>query len=208
MASHAHHIHGGVRMKRVILAIAATLLWMGVAVAGQFYTAPNSTSQVALPLHSRGWPTINAISFTATNATGDVTVYGGDATSVVSAAGKAATATTFIVSTCVGLDDSDIVVVIQTPTAMTKEAPVLEAASMSSCVETTKVMTLGAGTANAYNGTNGFTFYEMQLITTLADVGATKVNYLTGPLWGGDYGKPMAVRITAGTIHWMSGEWR
>lgn len=194
-------------MKRVMLIVTFLMLSVGVVFAGQFYTAPNSTSNVSLPDDS-GWPTINSISFTATNASGDVTVYGGDATEVVSAAGKAATATTFIVSTCVGMDDSDIVVIQQIPQALYASDPVLESASMSSCVETTKVMTLAAGTANAFNGTFGFTFYEMKLITTLADVGTTKINYLTGPLWGGSRNKPMTVRITNGTLHWMSGEWR
>ncbi|MCK5601449.1 hypothetical protein KAR91_06265 [Candidatus Pacearchaeota archaeon] len=195
-------------MKRFMLVVLVLMLSAGVAIAGQFYTAPNSTSNVVLPQEDDGWPTINSISFTATNATGDVTVYGGDSTSVISSDGKAATATTFNVSTCVGMDDADIVVIQQTPTRLTKEAHVIESASMSSCVETTLIMTLGAGTANAYNGTNGFTFYEMKLITTLANVGTTKINYLTGPLWGGDWKLPMTVRITGGTIHWMSGEWR
>lgn len=183
------------------------MLAVGVAWAGQFYTAPNSTSETCLPPKA-GWPTINAISFTATNATGDVTVHGGDNTIVSFAPGKAATATTFIVDTCVGLDDSDIVVLQEKPRPLYADAPVLESASMSSCVETTLLMTLGAGTTYGYSTTLGGTVYEMQTITTLSNVGTDTITYIPGPLWGGAIDKPMTVRITAGTIHWMSGEWR
>ena len=169
--------------------------------AGGILTAGNTTGIAALP-QCQGDPTITAVNFEATNATGDLTVYEGDATEVVSAAGKASSATTFIVSTCVGMDDTDVVVIEQLPSGTP-----IEAGIMSSCVETTLVMTLAAGTANAFNGTAGFTFYEMQALTTVADAGTTSI-YLSGDLWGGTRNKPMAAGLTAGTIHYLSGECR
>jgi len=194
-------------MRRFILGLIIVIVSAGLVFAGQYYTASGTTAEISLP-KERGWPTINAVSFTATNATGDVTVYGGDSTEVVISAGKAATATTFIVDTCVGMDDDDIIVIQQTPAKLTFSDPVLESASMSSCVGTTLVMTLAAGTANDYNGTNGIKVYEMQPIAVLTDVGASEVNYTSGPIWGGRNAKPMAVRITDGTVNWLSGEWR
>jgi hypothetical protein len=181
--------------------IIAVLLAATYAFAGGIQTAPNTTGIAGLPKCS-GSPTITAANFEATNATGDFIVYEGDATEVTSAAGKAATATTFIVNTCVGMDDDDIVVIEQLPSGTPIEAGV-----MSSCVETTKVLTLSAGTTNAFNGTYGFTFYEMKVLTTVADTGTAAV-YLSGDLFGGTRDKPMAAGLTAGTVHYLSGECR
>lgn len=193
-------------MKRVMLIVTLLMLCAGVAFAGEFYTAPNSTSDAVLPKKA-GWPTINSINFEATNATGDVIIYGGDNTSTLATVGKAATATTFAVTSCTGIDDADVVVIIQKQIAGSLDR-VMEATVASACNDTTDIITVGS-TANAYSGTNNFTFYEMQVVTTLSDVGTTAITYGPGgPLWGGKNNWPMAVRITAGTINWMSGEWR
>ena len=196
-------------MKRFILILAILMLSVGVGFAGEFYTAPNSTASQAFP-PERGYPTINSISWTAGAATVDVLILGGDNSKTVSAVGKAATATTFVLTSCTGIDDNDYVVIEQTPTALTFEARVLEVGQASACNDTTELITLAAGTANAFNGTNGFSFYEMKTLATLADIGTTKITYTTGPLWGGRDGWPMGVVLngTGGTIHWLSGEWR
>lgn len=196
-------------MKRfyIILLALALVLSAGVLMAGEFYTAPNATANQALPTE-KGYPTINSISFTAGAATVDVIVLGGDTTITTSAAGKAATATTFVLASCTGLDDDDYVVIEQIPDGF--EARVLEVGQISGCVGTTSLVTLAAGTANAFNGTKGFRFTEMYAISTLASIGTAKVTYTTGPIWGGTFDRPMGVVLTGtgGTVHWLSGEWR
>ena len=193
----------------IILLALAFVLTAGVAIAGEFYTAPNSTASQAFPAE-RGWPTINSISWTAGAATVDVLILGGDNTKTVSVLGKSATATTFVLASCTGIDDGDYVVIIQKPSATSVAARVLEVGQASACNDTTETITLAAGTANAFNGTNSFTFYEMQTITELTDIGTTKVTITAGPIWGGKSNWPMGIVLTGtgGTVHWLAGEWR
>lgn len=188
-------------MKRTIVALMIVAV-AATAYAGRLFTAGNTTGYAVLP-PAGGYPVITAINFTATNGTGDLTVYEGDDTEALCVAGKAASATTFVLDSCTGIDDTDVVVIVQR-----HAASVMEAATVSSCNDTTELITLGAGTANAYNGTRGFVFYEMRALTTWADVGTDAVSR-TGDLWGGSLrNKPIAATLTAGTINYMSGEMR
>lgn len=191
-------------MKRGLLGALILVLCMVMAAWGaNLYTAGNASDNIVMP-SGGGYPTVYAINFTGGAATADLIVYEGDNTEVVSSAGKAATATTFVVDTCVGIDDDDVVVIQQRATG----SPI-EAATVSSCVETTGVITLAAGTGNAYNGTLKFDFFEMKVLTTWADIGTDRLN-LEGKLFqGGTRDKPLVVNIdgSGGTFHYMTGGW-
>ncbi len=188
---------------RGILAIVLMVMVAVPAMGGDLFTVGNTTGYSVVPARG-GQPTIVSLSFTGGAATVDGIVYVGDDTTVLSVAGKASTATTFIVDSCTGMDDDDTLVIQQKPGGTP-----IEAAVMSSCVGTTGVLTVSAGTANAFNGTAGFRFFEMQALTTVANVGTT-LTYPPSPIWGGVKDKPVAFWLngTGGTIHYMSVEWR
>ena len=79
---------------------------------------------------------------------------------------------------------------------------------MSSCVETTGVLTLSAGTASDYNGTLKFDFFEMKTLLTAADVGTDRI-FQEGLIWQADLKRvPMAMKFTAGTVDYMTGGWQ
>ncbi len=187
---------------RGLVIILCILLSVGVAVGANLYTAGNTTGTAVIP-SGGGYTTIYSWSGSATNASGDFIVLTGDETKVFSSAGKAATATTFIVSSCSGMDDNDVVVIQQRNTA-----DPIEAGIMSSCVGTTGVLTLSAGTANAFNGTLKFDFFEMKTLLTAADVGTDRI-FQEGLIWQADLKRvPMAMKFTAGTVDYMTGGWQ
>jgi len=184
-----------------LLTLILIVAFASVAYGANLYTASNTTDNIVMP-SGGGFPTVYAINFTGGAATADLIFYQGDNTTALCSEGKAASATTFVLDSCTGIDDSDIVVIQQRHTGTP-----LEVATVSACDDTTEIVTIASGTANAFNGTRGFQIFEMKTLTTWADVGTTRLN-LEGRLVQGDTRiKPLAAIIngTGGTFHYMTG---
>ena len=192
-------------MKRfkLIAGIVCMVLMVAVPVfAGNLHSVANTAGYATAP-PLRGQPVIVALNTVGGAATADLIIYEGDETMALSVLGKAATATTFVLDSCTGIDDDDIVVIAQRNLYDT-----IEAAVVSACNDTTETVTLAAGTANAFNGTLGFEFYEMKVLTTWADVGTTRLD-LEGDLLAGTEDKPLTMTYdgTGGTFHFVTVEW-
>ena len=182
-----------------LLPIVLMLVLASIAYGANMYTAGNASNSVLLPA-AGGFATVYAVNFVGGAATVDMLVYTGDSTETELANAESATATALTLDECGGLDDSDILVIMNT------DGGTIEAVTMSACNDTTNVATVGA-LSNTYR--SGAKVYEMKLLTTWADVTTTRIN-IEGDIWQSDLrNKPIYILLngSGGTFHYMTGGW-
>lgn len=184
------------KLTRSLLAVLVVLLAMTLSapvMADNIFTDGGGTG-IACPADNNRQTVLHALSFNATNATGDVIFYVGDATSTTLANAESAAATALTLSSCTGIDDDDYVA-IYSPTG-----DVMEFNQITACNDTTEVATVTAlGDTFAVNSV----VYELKVKATLSDVGATTLHWSNAEgILAAPRGKPIGVRITDGTIYY------
>ena len=174
-------------MKRTFLMITIFLVSAGVALGASrlsSVTATSTTTTAAYAIavaQTRAKPVLMTMTITATDPLADVVILDGNGTETLTTAAISASATTFGVSSCTGLDETTTVVIGNS------NGDTLEVASVSAC-NSTLVMTVSALT-NAYRTKARVS--EIDTLWSYSDVGAgtqvvdrNLIGYSGGPLVG------------------------